>query len=404
MEQSITKGEQNLMMLQDLMPESERIYVWCYTDTGEFVASNCPLDRQKLLDDIFRAFGGMDRLKEYAADTEMTVPKIIGSPIGMQWALTYESERERSLVFVLGPVFYSRPKEQQIRNVLADMKPEWEEKLYAFLPKLSVMAYTIFIRYILLIHNTLTGQQIGMEDLNRDHELAAAPDSSRNRTSVYQAEKTLLAMVRNGDINYFEAFRSSSSLSTGVPVEGQDPLRQMKTSIIVFTSLVCRAAMEGGLPPETAYPLGDSYIQTVEDCRDSGELGALAHAMYHDFIYRVHHLRENTVYSNAIRKCCDYISLSLDRKIKASDLASLTGYTEYYLSEKFKKETGMSLNTYIRNAKTARARVLLETTDLSVHEIADRLAFNTPNYFIQSFRETEGMTPAQYRRASRKEA
>jgi phosphomannomutase len=49
----------------------------------------------------------------------------------------------------------------------------------------------------------------------------------------------------------------------------------MKTSIVVFTTLVSRAAMEGGLSPEVAYALGDSYLQSAEDCRDSGELAAL---------------------------------------------------------------------------------------------------------------------------------
>ena len=57
---------------------------------------------------------------------------------------------------------------------------------------------------------------------------------------------------------------------------------------MVFTSLVTRAAMEGGLSPEIAYPVGDAYIQAAEDCRDSAELAVLANAMYHDFIYRVH--------------------------------------------------------------------------------------------------------------------
>ena len=123
----------------------------------------------------------------------------------------------------------------------------------------------------------------------------------RNRMQVYQAEQALLQMVRDGNINYQSALDNSISLSPGVPVEGRDPLRQVKTSIIVFTTLVCRAAMEGGLSPEVAYPLGDSYIQTAEDCRDSGELSALAHAMYHDFIYQVHYVRSNPNYSHASR-------------------------------------------------------------------------------------------------------
>ena len=50
--------------------------------------------------------------------------------------------------------------------------------------------------------------------------------------------------------NYQAVLQRSIRLSPGVPVQGQDPLRQMKTSIIVFTTLVCRAAMEGGLSPE----------------------------------------------------------------------------------------------------------------------------------------------------------
>ena len=179
----------------------------------------------------------------------------------------------------------------------------------------------------------------------------------------------------------------------------------MKTSVTVFTTLVTRAAMEGGLSPEIAYPLGDSYIQTAEDCRDSGELSSLANAMYHDFIYRVHQLHANPNYSHAIQKCCDYIELSLDRKIQAKDLAILVGYTEYYLTEKFKSETGLSVSDYVRQAKINRAKTLLLTTALSVSQVAERLAFNTPNYFIHVFRELEGCTPAVFRqRQNGKEA
>ena len=152
---------------------------------------------------------------------------------------------------------------------------------------------------------------------------------------------------------------------------------------------------------EIAYPLGDSYIEAATQSSDAGELGALASTMYHDFIYRVHHLNSNPDYSPAIQKCCDYIELSLDKRIRISDLAALTGYTEYYLTEKFKKETGVPLFLYIRYAKIERAKVLLESTDLRIREIAERLAFNTVNYFIQSFRETAGCTPAQYRKKHR---
>ena len=408
MDPRMTQGEQNLVLLQSLIPGNEKFYVWCCHRDGTFSATSCPEPERAVLEEAFRIFGGMDKLRQYAQDAANTRPQMIGSPIGMQWALSYESERNRSLLFVIGPVFYTAPIESQLRVALRPFIQSrenglWAAELYRLLPELPVMSYAIFTRYVMMVHNTLTGQQLGLDALDAvqpsEAQITASPAGERDRNKIYLAERAMLQMVRNGDINYQSAFQSSIRLSPGVPIHGQDPLRQVKTSIIVFTSLVCRAAMEGGLSPEIAYSLGDSYIQAVEDCRDSGELSALAHAMYHDFIYRVHHLRTNPSYSHAIQKCCDYIELSLDRKIRTADLAALVGYTEYYLTEKFKKETGQSVSSYIRYVKVERAKVLLETSDLTVREIAERLAFNTVNYFIQSFRDTTGYSPAQYRKS-----
>ena len=406
MDERMTVGEQNLLLLESLFPGNEKLYVWCYGLDGRFVASSCPEEERELLEPPFVLFGGLEKARAHSESEERDRPLILGSPIGMQWAITFETERKHSLIFVIGPVFYAAPEERQLRTALRPFTHDhdtarWTSMLCRRLGELPVMSYAIFTRYVLMVHNTLTGQQLGLDAL--DHSLSAEersttlPETPRDRSKVYLAERAMLQMVRNGDINYQSVMQGSVRLSPGTPVHGTDPLRQMKISITVFTTLVSRAAMEGGLSPEVAYALGDSYIQSAEDCRDSGELTALAHAMYHDFIYRVHHLRANPDYSHAVQKCCDYIELGLDRKIRVADLAALCGYTEYYLTEKFKKETGQSINSYIRYAKVERAKVLLESTELSVREIAEKLAFNTVNYFIQSFRETTGYTPAQYR-------
>ena len=293
----------------------------------------------------------------------------------MQWAVTLETERKRSLLFIMGPVFYATPTEDQLRASLHPCRDTrenaaWAADLIRRLPDMPVMPHALFTRYVMMVHNTLTGQQLDVSVLFEAQsggraESVQAPET-RDRTKVYLAERALLKMVRNGDINYQRALNTSNSLSAGVPVQGSDPLWQNRISIIVFTSLVCRAAMEGGLSPEVAYPLGDSYIEAAVNSNDTGELNALALAMYHDFIYRVHRLHANPNYSPAIQKCCDYIELSLERKIRISDLAALTGYTDYYLTEKFKKETGMPLFLYIRYARIERAKVFLESSELSV--------------------------------------
>lgn len=401
----MTQGERNLTMLRKSLPNSEKLFLWCYSINGTLLASTC--SEEKSLPTAFSVLGGLDKAVRYARKREAVGPLMIGTSIGLQWAVTLEKERDMNLIFVIGPVLFQPAFKDGIKEKLRNFQAEsnsaaWKKELLLLIPDLPVMSYAIFSRYAVLLHNTLNGEQLGVEALGDvrtpDFENREVSPEKHDRNKVYLAERSLLQMVRNGDINYQNAFQDSMMLSSGVPVESRDPLRQMKSSIMVFTSLVCRAAMEGGLSPEVAYPLGDSYIQSAEDCRDSGELSALAHAMYHDFIYRVHHCRTNPKFSHAIQKCCDYIELSLDKKLTAADLAPLVGYSEYYLTEKFKKETGLTVSKYIRYAKIERARILLTSTEYSVNEISDQLAFNNPSFFIRRFREITGYTPDQYRK------
>ena len=133
-------------------------------------------------------------------------------------------------------------------------------------------------------------------------------------------------MVRNGDLNYKSALSQSMMISSGVPVSGKDPLRQAKTSTVVFTTMVCRAAIDGGLSPEEAYSLGDSYIQAAENAITYDKVSAIPLLMYDDFVRRVHRCRTNPNLSVPIQTCCDYIEMHTNQKIRAKDLAVLVGY------------------------------------------------------------------------------
>ena len=161
--------------------------------------------------------------------------------------------------------------------------------------------------------------------------------------------------------------------------------------------LVCRAAIEGGLSPEEAYALGDSYIQSAENAKTLNDLEPLGLMMYDDFVRRVHKCRTNPHLSQQVQKCVDYIEMNLDKKIRAADIAALVGYTEYYMTHKFKEETGLSVTDYIKFAKIERAKVLLKSTDQTVQDIAAALSFSTRNYFSRIFQEVTGQTPMEYR-------
>lgn len=171
-----------------------------------------------------------------------------------------------------------------------------------------------------------------------------------------------------------------------------------KVSQIVFITMCSRAAIEGGLSPEISYSRSDSYIQDVLDCKTISDAAAIGHTMYKDFIQLVHKCRTNPNHSKYIQSCCDYIESHVCEKLSIDLLATRIGYTGYYLSRRFKEETGVSLNTYIKIVKIERAKMLLSTTQTSIQQISEELSFGTRSFFAETFKSIVGMTPAAYRK------
>lgn len=68
------------------------------------------------------------------------------------------------------------------------------------------------------------------------------------------------------------------------------------------------------------------------------------------------------------------------------------------LYRKVKAILGISISDYINNFKLQRAKSMLETTSLSVSEIAYSNGFSSPNYFSTSFKQKYGDSPDSYRK------
>lgn len=71
--------------------------------------------------------------------------------------------------------------------------------------------------------------------------------------------------------------------------------------------------------------------------------------------------------------------------------------TPSYVSYLFKKETGQSLIRYITQVRMERAVELLRDTNMKIVDICKKLGYRSSNYFIQSFRQHYGVTPAKFR-------
>ncbi len=178
---------------------------------------------------------------------------------------------------------------------------------------------------------------------------------------------------------------------------GISSLRQCKNYIIAFITLVTRAAIRGGLDPQTAYGVGEIYLVNVESASSIAELAQLHGTMFDDFIQRVHKVRSSGHISSAVQTCCSYIDLHLDEKITMQTLSAQVDYDDYYLAQKFKKEIGMTVSQYVRQKRVERAKLLLRSSNQSIAAIADSLGFCNSSHFSDAFRSLTGMPPVEFR-------
>ena len=123
MSTAITQAEQNLVLLKSLIPSGESFHIWGYSNEGQIIGSSCQGVIRETLHHAFQALGAYDKMIEYAAGAENDAPRILGSSIGIQWAVTLEKERKNNVVFVLGPVVNMPIDGKSVRSALIGAHP-----------------------------------------------------------------------------------------------------------------------------------------------------------------------------------------------------------------------------------------------------------------------------------------
>jgi len=86
-----------------------------------------------------------------------------------------------------------------------------------------------------------------------------------------------------------------------------------------------------------------------------------------------------------------------DKLITANDIASQLSMSTHYLSDLLRNLTGMNTQQHIHTHLIEKAKSLLQTTNLSVNEIAYVLGFDYPQYFSRLFKRKTGKTPVEFR-------
>ena len=94
----------------------------------------------------------------------------------------------------------------------------------------------------------------------------------------------------------------------------------------------------------------------------------------------------------------DYINDHFTDRITLSETADIVYMSPNYFSTYFKKVTGQKFSEYINQLRIAKAENLMQTTNLSVLEIATQCGFYNMSNFYRQFKRLRGETPTSQRK------
>ncbi len=101
--------------------------------------------------------------------------------------------------------------------------------------------------------------------------------------------------------------------------------------------------------------------------------------------------------SNLVQSAVSFLRDGFPERKGIGDAAQALGVSQSHLSRAFLKEMGVKPILYLTRLRLEEAVRLLNTTALSVSEIAEKCGFDNGNYFCKVFRKYMGMSPTDFR-------
>lgn len=211
----------------------------------------------------------------------------------------------------------------------------------------------------------------------------------------YKNEDSMLEAVEHGDLQtamrHMSAFRKFQ-----IEPRNTDLLRNYKNFLFVLNTLLRKAVQKADVHPAYIDRLSSQFAIQIEASRSFSDLSGISQEMLRKYCFLVQNYSLRG-YSQTIQSVINYISFHLEDPLPLKRLAEIANVNPSSLSTRFKKETKVTLTDFINQKRIEQSIILLNTTDLPIHKIAEKVGILDENYFSRLFRKYMGMAPREYR-------
>jgi two-component system response regulator YesN len=103
--------------------------------------------------------------------------------------------------------------------------------------------------------------------------------------------------------------------------------------------------------------------------------------------------KENIRHKQAVEYMIQYVQDHYSENITLHDLSNQIYISRNYLSQIFKKGTGLSFNHYVNKVRMEKAKNLILEGKLLIYEIAEEVGYKNTPYFSSLFKKYTGVNP-----------
>ena len=167
--------------------------------------------------------------------------------------------------------------------------------------------------------------------------------------------------------------------------------------VMIFTGDLCQELYSSRLLTGSFTQRQDALQHMLEGCNTYSEMRACLQRYYRDILPSVYRTasKKNTA---EIYKVQQYIQEHYREELSLKTLSEVVCVSPHYFSAYFKAETGQNYKAYLTQVRMEHAMRLVLNTDLKTYELAEQVGYNNVRRFVDAFRATYGMSPADCRK------
>ncbi|MEN3002925.1 PocR ligand-binding domain-containing protein [Dehalobacterium formicoaceticum] len=221
-------------------------------------------------------------------------------------------------------------------------------------------------------------------------------EQDASRHSMLELEGKLIQDIRSGDSA--NARKNLEQLVFKAFLLSKGHLETLKGLCMGFTSQLIRLSTENEPICDNSNKIAFPKLGELEDADTPEKVMLWLLNTGNSYIEQFSAQNPAGIGNEIIQKAIAYIQKNFSLpELCLTEIAQACFVSSSYLSRLFKKEKGYSIIEHINRVRIRQAKLLLQTPEATIMEVAHQVGYNDRSYFNRVFKQITGVNPRDYR-------